>query len=221
MIALIQNIRYIENKDWATFLFLFCFVVIAVVKSQNEAQFNEFLRLPFSKKYETTYRDTSNLYSFFTVALFIIQLISFSFLILIFLNYFELASKYNWITFIQIITSLAVFILFKFYFEKIIATAFDVEEFLEILNLKKVTYRAYIGFVFMPLAVFFYYNTFLNKKFILIFLSITGILMIYSYIKSVAAYQKIILSKLFYFILYLCTLEIGPYYFIYYWFTNK
>ncbi|HBK82788.1 MAG TPA: DUF4271 domain-containing protein, partial [Flavobacterium sp.] len=96
-----------------------------------------------------------NLYSFFTVVLFVIQLVSFSFLILIFLSYFKYTTKYNWVSFIQIFTSLGVFILFKFYFEKIIATTFDIEDFLETLNLKKVVYRTYIGIIFLPFAVFF------------------------------------------------------------------
>ncbi|MCD8518719.1 MAG: DUF4271 domain-containing protein, partial [Flavobacterium sp.] len=34
-------------------------------------------------------------------------------------------------------------------------------------------------------------------------------------------YQNLLLRKIFYFILYLCTLEIAPYYFIYNWFTKN
>ena len=70
MIALQLQERIIENKDWATYLFITCFVVIAVVKTLFETQFNDFLKLPFSKKYVSTYRDTSNLYSVFTISLF-------------------------------------------------------------------------------------------------------------------------------------------------------
>ncbi|WP_395049469.1 DUF4271 domain-containing protein, partial [Flavobacterium sp.] len=40
------------------------------------------------------------------------------------------------------------------------------------------------------------------------------------YLVSIKNYQNIIFSKLFYFILYLCALEIAPYYFMYYWFTK-
>ncbi|RZJ46716.1 MAG: DUF4271 domain-containing protein, partial [Flavobacterium sp.] len=34
-------------------------------------------------------------------------------------------------------------------------------------------------------------------------------------------YQNAIIGKLFYFILYLCALEIAPYYFMYYWITKE
>jgi len=93
MIALQLQERIIENKDWATFLFVLCFVVIAIVKSLSEVQFSEFLRLPFSKKYTSTYKDTSNLYSAFTISLFFVQLVSFSFLIQIVLSYFDIHPK--------------------------------------------------------------------------------------------------------------------------------
>ena len=221
MIALQLQERIIENKDWATFLFMLCFVVIAIVKSLFEVQFSEFLKLPFSKKYTSTYKDTSNLYSAFTISLFFVQLISFSFLIQIVLSYFDYTSKANWITFIQIFTTLFVAILIKFYIEKIVANIFDIEEFLEIFNLKKVTFRTYIGLIFLPVVILLYYNNFLSVGIISTFLTTIGIGMIYFYFLSILTYQKLILSRIFYFILYLCTLEIGPYYLLYHWFTKK
>ena len=221
MIALQLQERIIENKDWATYLFIICFVVIAVVKTLFETQFNDFLKLPFSKKYVSTYRDTSNLYSVFTISLFFIQIITFSFFIQIVFSYFNYTTKANWITFIQIFTFLFVFILIKFYIEKIIATVFKIEDFLEIFNLKKVAYRTYIGLIFLPVVILLYYNNFLSATIISIFLATIAVTMIYFYFLSILNYQKLILGKIFYFILYLCTLELGPYYFIYHWFTKK
>jgi hypothetical protein len=221
MIALQLQERIIENKDWATFLFFLCFIIIAFVKTLYGTQFNEFLKLPFSKKYNSTYRDTSNLYSTFTISLFFVQVISFSFLIQIILSYFNYTTKSNWINYIQIITALTIFILIKFYIEKIIATIFNIEEFLEIFNLKKVVYRTYIGLIFLPIVILLYYNNFLSINIISVFLVVIVATMVYFYFLSILNYQKLILSKFFYFILYLCILELGPYYFIYYWFTKK
>lgn len=221
MIVLELQPRIIENKDWATLLFIVCFIVIAINKSLFEGQFHEFIRLPFSKKYMATYRDSSNLYSSFTISLFFVQLISYSFLIQIILSFLDYTTKDNWITFIQIFTALFVFILIKFYIEKIIANIFSIEDFLEVFNLKKVTFRTYIGLLFLPIVILLYYNNFLSIGIIKVFIVIIGLCMIYFYFLSILNYQKLILSKIFYFILYLCTLEIGPYYFLYHWFTKK
>ena len=40
------------------------------------------------------------------------------------------------------------------------------------------------------------------------------------YLVALKLYQNLLLRKIFYFILYLCTLEIAPYYFIYNWFKK-
>jgi len=112
-------------------------------------------------------------------------------------------------------------ILIKFYIEKIVANIFEIEEFLEIFNLKKVTFRTYIGLIFLPVVILLYYNNFLSVGIISAFLAIIGIAMVYFYFLSILTYQKLILSRIFYFILYLCTLEIGPYYLLYHWFTKK
>jgi hypothetical protein len=212
--------RIIENKDWATFLFVFTFALIAFTKSVYENRFGDFMNLLFSDKYSKVYRDSSNIKSTFTVALFIAQLISFAFFIQLTLNLFGFASKTDWLLFIQITTLLTFFIFAKYLIEKIIATSFNIEEFAEQFNLQKVTYRTYIGLLILPInIILFYYNTF-STNIPLIIIAIILIMNTLTYLISIKKYQKLILGKLFYFILYLCTLEIAPYFFMYYWFTK-
>ncbi|MBU2060259.1 DUF4271 domain-containing protein [Flavobacterium frigidarium] len=212
--------RIIENKDWATFLFVFTFALIAFTKSVYENRFGDFMNLLFSDKYSKVYRDSSNIKSTFTVALFIAQLISFAFFIQLTLNLFGFASKTDWLLFIQITTLLTFFIFAKYLIEKIIATSFNIEEFAEQFNLQKVTYRTYIGLLILPInIILFYYDTF-STNIPLIIIAIILIMNTLTYLISIKKYQKLILGKLFYFILYLCTLEIAPYFFMYYWFTK-
>ncbi|WP_338410174.1 DUF4271 domain-containing protein [uncultured Flavobacterium sp.] len=218
MIAFELNQRIIENKDWATFLFLFCFAMIAIVKTLHEVQFNDFVNLPFSKKYNTTYKDSSHLFTFFTISLLFVQMVCFSFLIQLFLSHYNYTTKDNWTTFIQIFTALNFFMLCKFYVEKIIATVFDIEDLIASFNLKKITFRTYLALILLPVICILFYNSVLNSMLITLFV---GIAMVFYYLFSLLSYQKMILSKMFYFILYLCTLEIGPYYIIYHWFTKK
>ena len=212
--------RILEKKFWGTILFVFTFALIAFTKSVYENRFGDFMNLLFSDKYSKVYRDSSNIKSTFTVALFIAQLISFAFFIQLTLNLFGYASKTDWLLFIQITTLLTFFIFAKYLIEKIIATSFNIEEFAEQFNLQKVTYRTYIGLLILPInIILFYYNTF-STNIPLIIIAIILILNTLTYLISIKKYQKIILGKLFYFILYLCTLEIAPYFFMYYWFTK-
>ena len=213
--------RILINKDWATLLFVLSIAIIALNKTLFSVRFNEFMKLGYSDKYNKIYKDTSNLLSWFTISMFVIQLISFSFFILLLLSYFDYTQTDNYITFIQIITFLFVFILSKFLIEKIIGTSINSESLVDQFNLIKVNYRAFLGYVLLPINIVLYYNSWPIKAVFYIILSVLLLYNIFTYFFLVKTYQKIILGKLFYFILYLCTLEIVPYYFIYYWVTKK
>jgi hypothetical protein len=221
MLAIQLHDRIIESKDWATILFVVCLAIIAVNKTISSVRFNEFVRLAYSDKYTKIYRDSSNLMSGFTISMFVLQLISFSFFTLLVLNQFNKTEKTDLIVYIQILTFLSVFILSKYLIEKIIATAFKIEEFNEQFNLLKVNYRAYFGFILLPVNIILYYNS-LNSNWFFWTLLITLIsINIITYLVVLKLYQNLLLRKIFYFILYLCTLEIAPYYFIYNWFTKN
>lgn len=220
MIEHVLHPRITENKDWATLLFVLSFAIIAVNKSIFENRFSDFVNLIFSDKYTKVYRDSFLLKSSFTISLFFVKAISFAFFIQLSLSQLGYASKTDWILYIQIITFLIFFILSKYLIEKIIATAFEMEEFVEQFNLQKVTYRTYIGLFILPInIILFYYDT-ISKNILLFILLTILIINLFTYFISIKNYQKLIFSKLFYFILYLCTLEIAPYYFMYYWLTK-
>jgi hypothetical protein len=213
--------RILASKDWATVLFVLCFILIAITKTFFEARFSEFLKLLVTDKYVKIYKDPSHMMSWFTISLFFVQLISFSFFALILLDHFGLADKNDSIKFIQIITLIGVFVLSKYLIEKIIATSFKIEEFTEQFNLQKVSYRTFLGLILLPINILLYYNDILPGFIIYFSLSTLLIINAFTYILSLKKYQNLLFSKMFYFILYLCALEIAPYYFMYYWFTRR
>lgn len=212
--------RIIENKDWATFLFMLAFAAVAITKSAYENRFSEFTKLIFSDKYVKIYRDVSHLKSSFTIALFFVQIVSYSFFILLTMHIFGYASKTDWMLFIQIATFLTYFILAKYLIEKIIGTCFNIDEFVDLFNLQKATYRTYIGILVLPLNAVLFYRDDISESLPLAIIGVSVCISMFSYFISIKTYQNTIISKLFYFILYLCTLEIAPYYFLYYWITK-
>ena len=213
--------RIIGASDWATIIFVLMFVIIAIVKSVFESRFYDFMKLIVSDKYIKMYRDSTYLMSGFTIFLFVVQLVSLAFFIQLVLHHFLQTSKTDGILFIQIFAFLSVFVLSKFLIEKIIATSFNIEEFTDQYNLQKVNYRTYVGVLLLPIDAILFYNT--NLSDFLIYFLIVVILLsnLLTYVISLKNYQNLLIGKLFYFILYLCALEIAPYYFIYYWFTKS
>jgi hypothetical protein len=223
MLAIQFQERIIDYKDWATILFLLCFVIIIINKNVFEARFNEFIKLAISDKYTKIYKDNSNIRSGFTLSMFFVQVFSYSFFILLFLKHLQSYNKNNdKIVFLQIFTFLGVFILSKYLIEKIIATTFRIEEFTEQFNLLKVSYRSYFSFLLLPINIILYYNSNFNTTWF--FLLVTAIIVLANfttYLVSLKMYQNLVIRKIFYFILYLCTLEIAPYYFMYYFITKN
>lgn len=221
MLAIELHNRIVENNDWATILFVLCLAIIAVNKSISSIRFNEFIKLAYSNKYLKIYKDSSNLMNGFTISMFILQLLSFSFFTLLVINQLGTPNTSNGIIFIQIVTFLTVFILSKFLIEKIVATAFKIEEFNEQFNLVKVNYRAYIGFLLLPINIVLFYNSWDSNLIFWILIAVLFTINTITYVIALKLYQNILMRKIFYFILYLCTLEIAPYYFIYNWFTKN
>jgi hypothetical protein len=213
---LILTERFIANTDWATTLFFIGFSIIAINKTVFGIRFSEFSRLALSDKYLKIYKDNTNLQNSFTFSFFIVQLISGAFFIQICLNGFGFINHYTLNSFIQILNFITVFVLAKYYIDKIIAVTFNIEEFADAFNLQKATYRNYLGMFLLGIDVLLFYNHIDNK----LVLGLTGFTLIainiLLYIIFIKNNQKSILNKLFYFILYLCTLEIAPYFLLYF-----
>jgi Domain of unknown function (DUF4271) len=217
----VLHTRNVENKEWVALILVLCLLFVMLTKTAFENKFADFRNLIFSDKYIKTYRDSSHLMTWFTFFLFIVQILTFSFFIHYLMFYLDYSSKADWIIYIRIVTFLTFFVLSKYLIEKIISTAFDIEEFAEQYNMIKVSYRSFIALLLLPTTSILFYN----KEVLPIVVEILLYILLASnaiiYIKGFKIFQKIIIGRLFYFILYLCTLEIAPYYFMYYWFTKK
>ncbi len=208
-------------QDWATILFALAFILIAINRTVFAARFYEFSNLAFSDKYIKIYKDSSYMTSSFTISMFFVQLLSFSFFVHLFISSFQNTNRTDGVLFLQVFTFLAVFILSKYLIEKIISATFHIDEFTEQFNLFKVSYRTFFGFILLPINMVLYYNGINNHWIYITIAAILFILNLLTYLVTLRNYQNFLLRKIFYFILYLCTLEIAPYYFIYYWVTKN
>lgn len=221
MMEIQLHLRNIESKDWATLVFVFSLVLISLAKSNFESRFNDYIRLFVSDKYTKIYRESSHLMSGFNVLLYAINAISFSFFIQLVVSHFGYGTKTDWVLFVRIFTLLNVFVLSKFLVEKIIATTFGIEEIIEQFNLQKVTFRTYLGLLLLPITVILFYGNYLTNSMINVLIVVLLLANLLTYVISLKNYQNLVIGKMFYFILYLCALEIAPYYFIFYLITKN
>lgn len=210
--------RATQDNSWVAFLFIGSFLLVVVLKSVFQKQFNDFLGLLYTNKYIKLYNE-ENL-NWFSVILIFIQMISFSLFIHIVLGNLGYLNKNSFISFIQIFAFLLFFISLKYLIEKSIAFLFDIQDFYSRFLFYQASYRMYLGLIMLFLTFLMFYGKTSIDNITYLFISIFIILNLIINLISFRIFQKEIIGNLFYFILYLCTLEIAPYYFTYYWLTK-
>lgn len=213
--------RNIQSNDWATAIFAIALIIIAYNKWVFSAQFSDFSRLLISKKYIKMYKEETNLKSWFTMSMTFIQFLSLSFFIHIFLSKISHNEMNNFVHFIQILNILCFLIISKYIIEKIIGICFSIENLIDQYSLIKVSYRSYIGILLLPIVMIYFYNPNITPIFLYITTAIIAIVNVFIYFIIIKTYQKQIGSYFYYFILYLCTFEIAPYYILYKWYINS
>lgn len=206
MEAVVRNASNLNTEA----LLLFCaLALVTVSKLIDEGRFQHFVLLFFSDKYLKLYGKDQNLtLSAFNILLFLAQVLCYGLLISYTIHFFNIQVDKS---LLLIFTFLGIFILFKFYTEKIIATVFNITAFTEQLHFEKLSYRNLTSLFLLPLVTLLIFSP-LNKKIVLfttiilfVFLNFIGLLL------TLKNHQKSIANKFIYFILYLCALEIAPY----------
>ena len=198
--------------DWVTLIMVGCILIIAILKVIYPKRFNDFIRLPVSNNYFLAKGKSEELRHPFSILLFVIQLISIS----LFVNLFFLEKgKANVLLFLQILFVVFVFIIVKTSIEKMIGAIFSIEKVINHYIYEKLSYRNFLSLLLIITNLIFYFSIKPDLNTLLI---LTGILflvnmLILSY--SYKNYRSLIFSNLFYFLLYICALEISPYLLLY------
>lgn len=208
--------RTIISKDWITLLFLTSFCLLVLTRFAFRKQFSLFLVFLFSNKYENQFvSKQDDVVNWFSALLFLVQIISITIFTYLAITFFYPSLETAPFVFVKIITFTTFFIIIKYILEKIIAVILDLEQYVNTYNFYKLTIRNLFGILLIPINLLLVY--YLDGKKI-IFFSVIFTFLLYNLIGLfflLKNYQKLIISKLFYFILYLCALEIAPYLVIY------
>lgn len=208
--------RIIESNDWATYLLVGCFLILAAAKYFYPKRFDEFVILPLSNKYLNVYGKVDAIYHPFNIMLFVIQVVCVSiFIYLLFRAYNPLEAERNPWLFVQISTGYATFVLIKLSIEKIVANIFSIDAVIDQYLHQKLSHRNFLALLIFLGNLFFLYIFQASQTSLLIFalsiLLFNTIALFYSYKKS----GKLVVSNFFHFIVYLCALEISPYIILY------
>ena len=122
--------------------------------------------------------------------------------------------------FLEIVLFVFLFLVAKLLLQRWISSLFDLSDFSRDYIFSRIAYSSYAAIVMIIVLFLGVYLPFTSEKHLFLLLLVLLLILLsinmLSWIKIIKSNQKEIKPYLFYFILYLCTLEIAPYIFIIY-----
>ena len=214
-------IRDIFLKDAFTVIILSLIIIITLIKYNNHKKFNSLLKIFWNSSYLKKYKYekiTYYLFDYFLQINFIVSLGLFVFIYNIIYNGNRLS--FNFLEFIDIIQIIITFLVLKNLTEIVISWVFNIQWLTNLYLNEKINYNSLIGLIILPINVLilYFFNPSINILFIFIYIIL--LLKLTAYVNSFILHQKTIKKSWFYFILYLCTLEIIPYLLLYNFFLS-
>ncbi len=214
--------RYSTSNDLLTIIIVLILVLLVISRKLFQQRFEDFISLFSSGKYLAIKNREHKALFGFNVLMLLIHILSVSlFLFMLYRFFLNPKETETEVLFLRIFTAYSFFILLKITVEKIIANVFDIDETADNYLFIKHTYRNLISLILLPFTIFLIYAP--GGSTWIIYSLITGIFIgiIFALFRIIKKNQGIISRNWFYFILYLCALEITPYVILYKLITTR
>ena len=211
------------TNNWITVAIIFILFLIAVLKYFAPKQFADFMSLTKSNEYFVDYIEKSA--TFLTKFNSILLLIQTNIFALLFVKVNEHILKNNieneFLLFLKVNGVIIGYYFFRNLIGILLSKVLSLEESQNSLTYIKHSYLSKTSILILPMLIFALYTISFKVIFIQIVLGFTLVLLLAKYAQILIKNQKLIFSNLFYFILYLCALEIAPLIFLYKLFIDK
>ena len=208
-------IRPVVSNEIFAILLVFCLVLIALAKVFFPKRFDQFIYVLGNFRYLKVYARDQKFIDGFDALLFVNVIISCSvFGFLIFQNYLgEVDDPYTLL--FKLFVGIGVFILSKTLIERLIGSLFEIDALIDVYVFQKMSYKNFLGLILIPINAILVFNVVPTTQILSGIVILFVLINVVGLISSFKSYQSSIKSKLFYFILYLCALEISPYVILY------
>ena len=203
--------RVINNIDWITAIIFSSILFMVIAKNIFYNRFLNFIILPFNNKYIFMYNKKDKLLNWFNIFFTIFQLLNFSLFIYLASNILSNSESDKYPVFFSIILGfLFLFLIGKILLQMGGGFVFNNNKIISEFIFKKLSYLNYSSIIMLAANIILTYV--LKDSKIVVFVSIFLIVVVnvIGWITIIKNYQKVISSYFFYFILYLCALEIAP-----------
>ncbi|WP_370214763.1 DUF4271 domain-containing protein [Mesoflavibacter profundi] len=207
-------LRQINNTDIITAIFIACLLCIAISKLLFGKRFDIFSNLILTNRYIKAYIKEQHFFETFDALLFINLILNGGIFIYIIQKALS-NTVLSQLLILKYAILLGSFFIVKVLIERLLASVFKIDHLINSYLFNKISYRNYLGLILLPVnAILIYYVDYSAN---LLYILGISVLAIYTII-LLTYYSKnlnLLKQSLFYFILYLCALEIAPYIIVY------
>ncbi len=204
--------RVFQSNNWVTLLFVLVFILITMVKILYPKRLNALLGCAFSKNYFLDYaNELKETFSLFNALLFCVQNLITGFFLFLVLNKLELFKEVDdRLLFCQLTLGVTIYFAFQYLMNRLLGALFQLSSLFTSVYILKFSYFKVVLICLTPFLLVNYYG-FANSDWAYGVTVVVAILLLaIRWFLIVKNNNKLIIGKLFYFILYLCTLEIVP-----------
>jgi hypothetical protein len=201
--------RIVDNNDWMTLLLLGIVFLIVIASLINYKRLQQLFALPYNDYYLLNY--SPPIWNSFNTSLFIASNLILSLFVYLFIEaFYPNKIFFSYAPFIRILSIVFGYWVFKYGIGKLISYLFELQNWQKSLIFTKISYFFSVNLYLLIFLVFVLYFFEKQAVYILIFFGLYAILLLIRYYHFLRLYKREIFSHLFYFILYLCALEIAP-----------
>ncbi len=208
-------LREVISNEWFTVLLIVCLGILAFTKVNFSTRFTDFISLIGNSKYLKIYSRDQKFIDLFESMLFLNLIIGLTIFAFIGYNTLIDSIEFKVLDFLKIGLAIGGLILIKVLVERLIGSVFEIDELMDDYLFQKTNYKNYIGILLLPINVILIYAILPNPVIIYVIIGLLLAVNLIGFFTSIRSHQKLVLGNLFYFILYLCALEIGPYIILY------
>jgi len=203
--------RNFITYEWFTIFTIVGLLSIVAAKFVNTLRFNDFLYVIGNSKYLKIYTKDQKFIDQFDSFLFINLALSFSIFIYFAYSTFISPIPFELIAFLKLLFAVSTIMIIKTLIERLIGSLFEIDSLIDHYLFQKTTFKNYSGIVFLIANLFLLYTNIPLEITLISAFSLVCLINVIGFLTSFKTYQKLINLNFFYFLLYLCALEIGPY----------
>tara|TARA_B100001063_G_scaffold22988_1_gene17509 strand:+ start:300 stop:956 length:657 start_codon:yes stop_codon:yes gene_type:complete len=208
-------IRDVISNDGYVISALISLSIIIIAKTVNSRRFSDLIRVFSNSNYYKIYLKEHRFIDSFDLLLFLNFCINctahFYIIYCSLINLIEINIR----TFSTIFLTILLFLMVKLLIRLFIGYVFDIYSTISILIFQQISTINFIGIALIPVNLLLVFGLNYQIEWLIISVSFVIITAVAGMLKTIQTNLNLVLSNFLYFILYICTLEIGPYIIIY------